>query len=70
MPVESVGNKSLSKKAQAPAVRRADVQAAGASTSSQVAILQTGTACEDRDAEAEATHLREFGPATIEQEYR
>ena len=47
------GEQELEQKAKAAAVRRAGVQAVEACGASQAATLQTGTACEDRDAEAD-----------------
>lgn len=47
------GQQELEQKAQAAASRRAGVQAVEACSAGQAATVQTGTACEDRDAEAE-----------------
>ena len=44
------GQQELEQKAQAAAVSRAGVQAVEACSTSQAATLQTGSACEDRDA--------------------
>lgn len=44
----------LEQKAQAAAVRRAGVQAVEACSTGQAATVQTGIACEDRDAEAKS----------------
>ena len=52
------GEQELEQKAQAAAVRRAGVQAVEACSTGQAATLQTGTACEDRDAEAEGRLTR------------
>jgi len=46
------GEQSLVQKAQAAAIRRAGVQGVEACTTGQAPALQTGTACEDCDAEA------------------
>ena len=46
--------RELEQEAKAAALRRAGVQAVEACGASQAATLQTGTACEDRDAEAES----------------
>lgn len=43
----------LEQKAEAAAVRRAGVQTVEACSTGQAATLQTCTACEDRDAEAD-----------------
>ena len=56
------GQQEFEQKAQATAVRRAGVQAVEACTTSTVAALQTGTACEDRDAEAEVRALIQLLP--------
>ena len=47
------GQQELEQKAQAAAVSHAGVQAVEACSTSQAATLQTGTACENRDAEAD-----------------
>jgi len=47
------GEQELEQEAQAAAVRRAGIQAVETCGASQAATLQTGTACEDRDAEAD-----------------
>jgi hypothetical protein len=46
------GEQELEQKAQAAASRSAGVQAVKACSTGQAATVQTGTACEDRDAEA------------------
>lgn len=52
------GQQELEQEAKAAAVRRAGVQAVEACGASQAATVQTGTACEDRDAEAGACALK------------
>ena len=47
------GQQELEQKAKAAAVRRAGVQAVEACSTGEAATIQTGTACEDRDAKAE-----------------
>ena len=47
------GQQELEQKAQAAAVRRAGVQAVEACSTGKAPALQIGTACEDRDAEAD-----------------
>lgn len=47
------GQQELGEKAEAAAVRRTGVQAVEACSTGQTATVQTGTACENRGAEAE-----------------
>ncbi len=51
------GEQELGEKVQAAAVRRAGVQAVEACGASQAATVQTGKACEVRDANAEGGKL-------------
>lgn len=51
------GEQELEQKAKAAASRSAGVQAVEACSTGQAATLQTGSASEDRDAEAEGTYV-------------